>query len=252
LSPRDTPTGLQPWLLALTPNGACGYTGNYGDGSISAFSLQANGQINIVHTVATNYGGLAGTAVDKEGSLLFVLSNSSNKVLSYFIERSSCKISQTAFTYDTSIQPARMRITKLGNKQYLYIVNSGTNLVNEYEIKANGGLTPMGSTATGGVDPMNIFILNGVNAYMPHRGSNNISWFKVLEDGTLRFMQSYETNGAGSRNIVFGNNNKSMYVANQYSNDLTRFDINLDGSLQYIKKYDSGGVQPFGVVIVNQ
>ncbi len=251
LQPRDISTGVQPWLLALTPDGTCGYTGNYGDGSISAFKIQPDGRIISVGTINTTLGRLAGTRVDTASNLLFVVSNSNNKVFSYTIDRSSCKISQTAFIYETSNQPARMRIIKLkNNKQYLYIINSGTNLINEYEVNNNGSLRSLGSIASGGVDPMNIFIPDGVNGYVPNRGSGTISWFKVSDDGALNFIKTYSTNGSGSRSLTFDKNAVNMYVANQYSNDLSRFKINLDGSLTFVTKYNSGGVQPFGMSIV--
>lgn len=249
LSSNDTNTNLQPWLLAITPDGKCGYSGGYADNTIGVYKIQSDGKIVLVDKFAPNgLAKISGTRVDPNNEYLLALSQGTNQIASFNIDKTSCEITNTGFIVNTSSQPSRLKIIKLDNgKQFVYVVCSGSNKVSQYELNANGSFTSFGDINTMGIDPMNVFFFNKVNLYLPNRASNNIAWFKIGNDGTLTFQKLFETGGVGSRNIVFNKDGSKIYVANQFSDDISLLNVNPDGSLSApIDKYNAAN-QPYGL-----
>jgi len=279
-------TGVQPVEMALTPDGRTMFIVNSGGngtaGSITAYTLNADGSLK-----AAGSGVAAGEtpislAVDPGGKFLFVANQgTSGDVTSGTV--SVFSISGTSLTevagspFPTEVPgdvsgtgPSAVAASPAGN--FVYVANAFNSTVESFSFDSSGALTliarysagtnPSGlafsrcagvtsSTATAacpGADGNDLFVSNS--------GSNNVTIFSACiqasgtcsaPDGTLAEIPSGSpvASGVGPAGILIDPTNDFVYVVNRGSDQVSQYQYSpVTGVLTFLDNA-SGGASVF-------
>lgn len=149
------PTGLGPIAIALTPNATALFVANRDDNTISAYSLNSDGSLNVPCSTANcnvvTASPVAGTplslAVDPSGKFLFV-ANQANQglfpppntpdTISVFSIQGTALTAVGSFA-STGNGPAALAASPSGN--FLYVANAFTSTLSILSYDGNGVLT---------------------------------------------------------------------------------------------------------------
>ncbi len=120
-------TGINPYGLAISPNGSFLYTGNNIDNSISEFTIDTSTTPGSLTQLANSpIGQQSGTttpvalAIDKTGNYLYVANQGSPNITGYLIDSTSGGISlMTTSPFVTGAQPGAIAIDPPG--KYLFV-----------------------------------------------------------------------------------------------------------------------------------
>ena len=79
------------WIVT-TPNGRIAYTTNTASGTVSSFTVNANGTLTLLQAVAAREAGATDMAMSTDGKALYVLSPGSNSVGAYNVDKNGALI----------------------------------------------------------------------------------------------------------------------------------------------------------------
>ena len=231
------------------------FTANYGGGSISVFGRKSNGALTDVLQVIQHTGKSINTERQNEPHVHQVLVTPDNK---YVLANDLGTDNVTVYKYNPMAKvnvlipfdtlkvkpgsgPRHSVIRKDGKMVYLLHEIDGT--VSVIGMK-NGKLNLIQET-TIIQDPKVIIRAADIHLspdekflYATNRGTaNNISCFKVMDDGKLTFQQIISTEGASPRNFAITPDGQYVFVANQDSDNIRIFKRNIQsGILTYTGK----------------
>lgn len=130
------------------------------------------------------------------------------------------------------------------DKQRLFAVNAGSNSVSSFAIdNRTGNLALLKTTTTSGISPVSLAYNNGILYVTYQQGENQVSAYRVDNDGALLQIGAYSILRANSlpTHVVVNPDGKSLIVnrllnvvspeGNTPSNTAVVFPINADGSL---------------------
>jgi 6-phosphogluconolactonase len=136
------PCGQNPNGIGITPRDAFLYTANFGDNSISAFSINAsNGALNPITGSPFEVGaGPSSAAIDPAGLFLYVTNSVDDTVSGFNIEGAIGSLANVPGSpFATASQPGGAVVDGLG--KFLWVANQGSDAVSGYRInRANGSL----------------------------------------------------------------------------------------------------------------
>lgn len=200
---------VNPWYMAMTPDGKYLYVGNNGDFSgtngntIAQYSVNSNGKLSALSpaTVTINpMNGLAGgapaypfaIAVSPNGKQLYVTEyNFPHAVAIFDIAGNGTLSVHSGQPYVTNLtNPAGIAVSPNGKSLYAVLDNNGGGPVEEFDIGTDGNLTPKPtpSVDAGNFPDYIVLTPNGRYAYVANNpgGSDSISQYQVGSGAQLK------------------------------------------------------------------
>ena len=232
------------------------FTANYGGGSISVFGRKSNGELTDVLQVIQHTGKSVNTERQNEPHVHQVLITPDEK---YVIANDLGTDQVTVYKYNPMAAanvlvpfdtlkvkpgsgPRHSVISRDGKKIYLLHEIDGTVSV----IGMKNGKLHLIQETTIIKDPKVIIGAAEIQLspdekflYATNRGTaNNITCFKVLDDGKLIFQQIISTEGRSPRNFAITPDGQYVFIANQDTDNIMIFKRNIQsGFLTYTGKH---------------
>lgn len=234
--------GKGPCCIASTRKHV--FTANYGGGSLSVFGRNADGSLTELKQKIQHYGSSINLERQSEPHVhqvvvlknnAFVLANDlgTDKISVYRYNPSA--VDQILTSWDTlavksGSGPRHVAFSRNGKKAYLVQELDGTVSV----LECKGGRLKLLQEASLMNDrsqkawAADIHLSpDGKFVYATNRApANNITCFKVLKDGTLKFQSQVSTGGDGPRNFALTPDGNFVLVAHQFSNNMVLFERN--------------------------
>jgi 6-phosphogluconolactonase (cycloisomerase 2 family) len=117
---------------------------------------------------------------------------------------------------------------------YAYATNYDSDTVSQYQISADGSLTPLTApTIATDHQPFSISAEpSGEYVYVSNWGSSSVNQYRIGADGTLSVIGTGKVNtGQGPNAVTIDPSNRHAYVANLGENTISQYTIGLDGQL---------------------
>ncbi|HEY2498054.1 MAG TPA: beta-propeller fold lactonase family protein [Candidatus Angelobacter sp.] len=183
-----------PQFLTVSPNAGFLYVSNGTGGTISGFSIGANGTLAELAGSPFPVGAgatVAGLTIDSKGQFLYAADSANNKIASFSISGSGVLAAVAGSPFPAGATPVSVALDSTAS--FLYSANKGSNDVSAYKI-GSGVLTqlpgsPFAVIPTGSIGiPQPSFLTVDVTntfLYVADFGSSNISAFGRAPDGTL-------------------------------------------------------------------
>jgi DNA-binding beta-propeller fold protein YncE len=184
------------------------YITNNGEGTVSEFSRDADGNLNFLRTAKVGaVNGPTGIAIDPSNRFLYVANEGDGRIHQFGIKRDTgelAMIGEGAVDDGAASRPQQIAISPHGD--FLYVTNSGKSTdrkngdgrnkdgsIAEYAIdRATGALKPLETFYGGGLQqPLGIaFMPNGKFIYVSDLGAGTIIAFAVEASGRLKLVAS--------------------------------------------------------------
>jgi DNA-binding beta-propeller fold protein YncE len=229
-------------LLVAAPAWASDlYVSNNGSGTVSPFSIAADGSLSPIGCSGSNChtgGAPVGVAVSPNGRFLYTANLGSGTVSVFAIgaDGSLSPVSCPGSNCNTGTSPAGVAVSP--NGKFLYTANSLSSTVSVFAIAADGSLSPVtcsGSNCTTGSGPLGVAVSpNGQFLYTTNAGANTVSVFAIAADGSLSRVTcsgSSCNTGTEPEGVAMSPNGEFLYTANDGSSTVSVFAIAADGSL---------------------
>lgn len=133
------------------------------------------------------------------------------------------------------------------NGQWLFAVNAGSNDVSVFSTRS--GLTLVSKTASGGVRPVSLTVNEDVLYVLNGGGANNISGFRINENGTLQAIagstQPLSAANTGPAQVQFNRDGDELVVTEKATNKITLYSVK-NGVASGPVVRNSNGMTPFG------
>ena len=178
-----------PQFLSMAPNGNTFYVSNGASGTISAFSIAANGTpAEIAGSPFTAGAFMAGMAIDSKGQFLYATDKNNSKIASFGIQANGSLAPVAGSPFATDFLPVALTLDSAGAT--LFCANSGGATVSVFKT-ASGALTqvtgsPFSLVTSGSPQPAFVAIdPTGTFLYVANQGTRNITGFTIHPDGTL-------------------------------------------------------------------
>jgi 6-phosphogluconolactonase len=128
-----TQPGASPYGLVISPNGNYLYTANFGDNTISEFTIQSNGLLTPItgSPIGETFTGPVSLVIDPSGTYLYVANQqSSGNVAGYTISSTGALSLLTSSPYTTGSQPNFIASDPGGN--FLFVGNLSKPVIESF------------------------------------------------------------------------------------------------------------------------
>ena len=134
-------------------------------------------------------------------------------------------------------------------ERYLYAVNAGSNTITSFRIAAAGGLTLVGTVASGGTTPTSVTTFGRYLYVLNAGGTGNITGFSV-SDGVLSPLagSTRDLSGSGTSpaQVSFAPDGRCLLVTERATNRIDLYQVGTDGLATGPSVTPAPGVTPFG------
>ncbi|MGH8298248.1 MAG: lactonase family protein [Steroidobacteraceae bacterium] len=214
--------------------GKFAYTANYGDYTISAYTINAStGQLTSAGGPYTDgngsSGGPAAVSLAPNGKWAYSATNNGLTIYAYAINQTSGALTligtyNTGFTKGSSYPD----IAVDSQSAHLYLASAGDNKVAGFSIdQSSGALTLLGDyTAGAGASAIPAFSPNGKFLYVMDSSANAVSGYTIGSGGTLTPMASTFPTGTGPTWISFTPDGNFAYVADTGEDAISAYSVN--------------------------
>jgi len=147
---KVTTTGTNPYGLAIDPSGAHLYTANFGDNSISEFTINPDGSLTQLSgsPFGEAYSSPISLLVDHSGKYLYVANQGSGNLGAYAIGSTGGLTLLTTSPFTTNAQPSLIATDPSG--RYLFVGNQKSSAIESLSLDpGTGALAEVGSYAVG-------------------------------------------------------------------------------------------------------
>ena len=215
---------------------------NYSSGTITVFGKNSDGSITTAKQVIQHQKSLLNQKKPNAHQVVFspdrkyVLANDLgiDKIYSYsYHPDSGTEILKVKDSVATEMGSGPRHLTFSKNGKFIYLLQELTGAIMVYSyldgiLKKIDQNTTIAKSFKGTIGAADIHISpDGKFLYATNRGSaNDISIFKILENGKLKFKDRNSTLGEGPRNFAIDPTGNFLLVAHQYSNDVVIFKRN--------------------------
>lgn len=228
------------------------FVANYSSGSISIFERSADGALSdavqVVRQVGKYYGnrrmGPSNThqvLLSPNGKYLLATNLGNNQVYTYrFAPKNEGDIIEETSRAVVKPKSGPRHITISEDGRFAYLVHELDASITVFAVSPSGELEIIQETSLvtnkskeNGAADIHLSP-NGKFLYASNRGEcNNITCFKVQENGKLKFLKQYKTEGIGPRNFTITPDGNYLIVGNQRSNTIALFSVNsFNGNLK--------------------
>ena len=237
--------GAGPCHISVHPSGKMAFISNYGGGSFSAYTLNADGKLN-PPTYTEQFTGTGPNTKRQEkahahfatatpnGKYVYVVDLGSDKIMNYVPDLKTGKLTpnpaQPFYSAKPGSGPRHLIIHPNGKS--LFLLNELEATLTSCTIDKNGVITSIETYPTLPADftgnntsaaihlhPNNKFV------YASNRGHNSISAFKILNDGKLEKVDEITKSISVPRDFNIDPTGKYMIVANQDKDNLVVYTI---------------------------
>ncbi|WP_236136803.1 lactonase family protein [Mongoliitalea daihaiensis] len=242
LTDEQPSLGAHPCYLALSPDEKYLVVGNYSGGNFTVYQVN-NGKLTQVQTVqhegsSINLSRQAqshvhSTVFHPDGKHLFVCDLGSDKIFSYQYRPDFAvpfqASTQVYFEVEAGEGPRHMAIHP--NGKYLYLVHELSAAIGAYTFQ-NNQIQHIETYAL--TDPAFVGVVSAAEVkispdakflYVSNRGeANELTSYKIKDDGTLELLERISTEGITPRNFSLTKDGKYLLVAHQDSEDIQVFE----------------------------
>jgi 6-phosphogluconolactonase len=150
-------TGTSPYGMAIDSSGNYLYVSNFGDDSISEYTINSDGSLTSIATVGAGLGILSGPVnmlVNNAGTYLYVANETASTVVAYAIDSSngSLALLPTDYSATANASPSFLAMDASGN--YLFVGNNSNPEIESFSVDTSSGVLtavysyPQGGNAT--------------------------------------------------------------------------------------------------------
>ena len=245
--------GPNPTKLAIDAGGKFLFVTNRGDGSVSVFSIGANGALSSVAANVRSGRGAWAPAIDPLGKFLYVTNPLDKTVSAFSIASSGALTAVTGSPYPTGTGAMGVVIDPSG--QFLYVTNSTSSTVSAFTIKGTSGAlsSVSGSPFMAGqgagaaaIDPSGKFLI------VANAADNTASVFSI--DGTTGALTAVGAPVATDESpfdVAFDPAGKFVLVSHLDTNDLGTFAFNSSTGALTPVALMSGRTGPGPLALIN-
>ena len=255
-SPTPTGSGLNsnPYSITVSPNGQFAYVANFGDGTVSTFSINpGTGVLSIVGLPISSGYSPVSIAISPNGQFAYVANYFQGTVSTFGINGSTGALNTVGSPTSTGSGPFSYpySVAISPNGQFAYVANFHDGTVSAFSINpGTGSLNTVGSpTSTGsGLNstPYSVTVSpNGQFAYVAN-GNGTVSTFSINPGtGSLSVVGLPISSGYSPVSIAISPNGQFAYVVNLSDGTVSVFSINPStGALNTVGSPTSTGSGP--------
>lgn len=237
--------GLNPCHVSVHPSGKMAFISNYTGGSFTAYTLQADGQVNPA-SYTEQYTGTGPNTKRQEkahahyaeatpdGKYVYVVDLGSDKIMNYVVDVKTGKLTpnpaQPAFIAKAGSGPRHFAFGNNGKS--IYLLNELDATLTTGSVDNNGVITALKTYETvpagltGNTSAAVHLHPNGKFVYVSNRGHNSITGFKILDNGNLEKVDQITLSVSIPRDFNFDPSGKYMVIGNQDKNNLSVYTVN--------------------------
>ncbi|MHB8811829.1 MAG: beta-propeller fold lactonase family protein [Steroidobacteraceae bacterium] len=212
--------------------GKFAYTANYGDSTISAYTIDpASGALTLIAGGPVHDGSQpAAVSLAPNGKFAFSASNNGADIQAYTIDQTSGALTLVG-TYPTTFAHGSSYpdIAVDSQSAHLYIASAGDAEVAGFAIAASGALTPVPKSPIGagaGAGGIPAFSPDGKYLYVVNQTANTVSGYSIdATSGALTSLGSAVATGATPDWIIFTPNGNYAYVANSGADTISAYSV---------------------------
>lgn len=249
-----------PSFLEIHPSGKYVYAVGEGDGSVRAFSMQADGQLKLINRVSSKGSGPCHVNIDKTGKMGVVACYDSGSVASFQIKDDGSLSEATSFIqHDTEKgrKPHAHSANFSPDNRFVLICDLGLDKVFSYKLDVSAGtITPSSFAMTPPkAGPRHlVFAKDGKHVFVNDETSLSETTFAYeAEGGTLKTL---DTVSVLPKDVPFSSkystaetrlhpNGKWLYTSVRTHDTIARFDCDeTTGKLIHVSNTPSGGKTP--------
>lgn len=139
------------------------------------------------------------------------------------------------------------------DRQWLFAVNTGSNSISSFRIRSRQTLELVSVVPSGGVMPISIAYHDGLLYVLNAGVPNNITGFRVADDGTLSPISNstrpLSADATGPAQVSFDAYGETIIVTEKATNLIDTYTVGDGGRLQGPNVYASAGPVPFGFAL---
>lgn len=132
-------TGANPYGLAIAPSGSYLYTANNLDGSISEFTINADGSLSQVANSQSPYPGPFALQIDKSATYMYVANQASTFVTAYSIGSNGALSGLTSSPFSTGSAPSVLATDPGGKYLFVGTQKSGSATLQSFSLDPSSG-----------------------------------------------------------------------------------------------------------------
>ena len=240
--------GDGPCHISINQLGNKAVVSNYGDGTISTYTLNKNGSLNKASQVFNhNTDSIVSHAHSAQffEKDLFISDLGKNAIYRYQLNDENYKLADSSIVYMTeNAGPRHFSLTKHG--QFIYIINEYANTITSAK-KTDNGFQLLENISTLSDNFKEKSYCADIHLsedeeflYGSNRGENTIVVFKRdVTSGKLKKIQNISVHGDWPRNFTLDPTGKFLLVANQRSENISAFKIDSEtGKLSFLYSID--------------
>lgn len=231
--------GIRPVSLTIDRNLV--YVLNAGSDNIAGFYLLPNGKLR---ALSGSEQGLSGTGVaaaqiqfTRDGRGLIVTEKATNKIVTFSISPRGLPVDrkitdspgQTPFGF--ALAPRRLLLV---SEAFGGAANASA--VSSIRINRDNSLTVV-DASVGTLQSAACWVAitpDGRYAFTTNTGSNTLSTFRILRNGSLALAATTNASGAGPIDMTLSDQGEYLHVLNAGSHNISTFKVSYDGVLQAV------------------
>ena len=226
-----TATGKQPVSIATDPLGHFAWVANAGDGNLSQFNIDANGQLQPLAPATVSAGaGLRAVAVDATAAHAYAATTGG--IAQYGVGADGTLTALSPATVGAGSGPAAIAVDPSG--RFAYVANAGDGTVSQFSVGADGTLTALATpTVAAGMAPSGIAVdPSGSFVYVTNGGDKTVSQYSIGSGGALTPLATATVPaGTGATSPVIDASDKLAYVVNGGDKTVSQYSIGSGGAL---------------------
>ncbi len=176
--------GANPTAVSVAASGKSAYVANSGDGTVSQYTVGADGTLTPMAPATVNAGtGVRRLALDPAGRFAYAVNPGSGNVTAYSVAANGA-LTRIGMT---PVGMSPQAITMDPGGQFVYVVNSSDNNISQLKVGADGSLAAMTpSTVAAGAAPGAITVdRTGRFLYVANVTDGTVSQFAIGTTGAL-------------------------------------------------------------------
>ncbi len=252
--PATVGTGIDPYAVAISPDGKSAYVVNYTANTVSQYDIDpTTGNLTAKDPATVGTGaGPQFVAVNPDGKSAYVTSVATNSVYQYDINPTTGNLTaKDPESVGTGTGPRGIAIGPDGESAY--VASYSDNTVSQYNIDpTTGTLTAKDPVAVTAARAFTVAVSpDGKNFYATSRTTSIVSQFDIDPTTGNLTAKDPATVGTGSRSngIAVSPDGKSAYVANYSANTISQYDIDPTTGNLTAKDPATVGTASFGIAV---
>ncbi|WP_295956188.1 beta-propeller fold lactonase family protein [Rhodoferax sp.] len=239
--------------LAISPNSKYLYVSNYGDASVSQFTIGSSGTLTAMSTASVAAGvNPYGVAVSPDGLYVYVANSSGNTISQYAVGSTGALAALT---------PASVSVTGSGtgpvnlaidpSSKYVYVTLANSAKLAQFSIGTGGVLTSLSPTSVStGTTPHAVVVgPGGRYVYVTNAGDNTVSQYSISSGKLTALPSATVTTGTNPRGISTSPSGSYVYVTNYSDATVSSYSVGSSGALTAVGTASTNGAGPTTVSV---